>query len=199
MGCSSDVVSTSPETTVTKVSLVSSRSVIPFEEPNFDELAVVDKAYALLGIERVRFDPTNPSVLPSHREYLTQCMAIIDQAVVWRVSGCQAILNGTLSEGYWAEAGDNLVSSLGSLNVPKGLESHAEAISQCLLSYCNFFSRHADGGSEMLGQDWQSDRDLRVSSNAAREAYNILNVLHFRADAYTKTAFYNTHMALDPF
>ena len=199
VGCSSDSVVTSPPVSSAELTLISAEPVIPFSEPDFFELTFVDRAYALIGIKRARFDPTNSSVQPSHREYVKQCLAVMDQAVVWRVSGLQAIANDNFSHADWNKAGDNLVASLNSLNVPPGLESHAQSITECLLAYGRFFARHAEGGSGLLGQDWQSDRDLRISSNAVRTAYQDLIKLHWQADAHVQTAYYNTHMALDPF
>lgn len=199
VGCSSDSLPSSPEVSSAELNLISANPSIPFCEPDFHELTIVDRAYALIGMKRVRFDPTNPSVPPSHREYLTQSLAVMDQAVVWRVSGFQAIVNDNYSHDDWSEAGDNLVTSLNSLEIPTGLEPHAQSIAECLLAYGRFFARHAEGGSKTLGQDWQSDRDLRIGSNAAREAYDILIKLQWRADAHVQNAFYNTHMALDPF
>lgn len=199
VGCSSDNLPSRLEVSASDHSLISAKPALPFSEPDFNELAVVDRAYALTGMKRVRFDPTNPSVLPSHREYVTQCLAVIDQAVVWRVSGFQAIVNGSLSQEPWAEAGDNLISSLNSLEKPDGLENHAQLLADSISAYSRFFERHADGGTAMLGNDWQSDRDLRISATAVREAYDILTKLHRQADAHAQTAYYNTHMALDPF
>jgi hypothetical protein len=199
VGCSSEALPSRLEVSASDQSLISAKPSIPFCEPVFDELALVDRAYGLIGMKRVRFDPTNPSVLPSHREYLTQCLALIDQAVVWRVSGFQAIMSNSLSQGDWMVAGDNLVSSLNSLEIPNGLENHAQLLADCFLAYGRFFKRHADGGGGMLGRDWQSDHDLRISSTSIREAYDGLLKLQRQADAHAQTAFYNAHMALDPF
>jgi hypothetical protein len=198
--CSSDRQVVAPEVAeaATQVGLIASGPAIPFSDPDFSELYVVDRAYALVGIERIRFDPTNPSILPSHREYLSQCMAILDQAIVWRVSGFQAIAAGTFVEERWAKAGEHLLESLNRLPAPSGLESYVESLNGCLLGYSSFFSKQARAEGGRTG-DWQSNRDLIDSSNAIREAYGTLTKLHWRADAETLNAFYNTHMAMDPF
>ena len=184
---------------VTDVAFAPAQPSIPFRQPDLSELEFVDRAYAVVGIERLRFDPTNPSVTPSHREYLTQCMAILDQAIVWRASGFQALSNGTFTNESWTDAGDNLVESLASLAVPKGLESYAQSLTECLMAYNRFFSQREADGELFDQEDWQDDHDLRASSSAIREAYESLTKFHWRADAYTMNAFYNTHMALDPF
>ncbi len=199
VGCSSESLPVSSEGSASELHLISAQPKIKYDEPDFSELDVIGSAYALAGMNRVRFDPTNPTVLPSHREYLTQCLAIMDQAVVWRVSGCQAIEIGNPSEEGTVAAGENLVSSLNSLDVPTGLEDHSELLAECLMAYCSFFSRHTEGGSKTLGQDWKSDRDLLKASAAIRQAYDVLSKLHWRADSHIQTAYYNTHMALDPF
>ncbi len=199
VGCSSESLPISSEGSDAELHLISVQPKIKYVEPDFSELDVIGSAYALVGMNRVRFDPTNPTVQPSHREYLTQCLALMDQAVVWRVSGCQAIETGTLSEEDYVVAGENLVSSLNSLNVPPGLEAHSQLLAECLMAYCSFFSRHTEGGSKTLGQDWESDRDLLKGSAAIRQAYDVLSKLHWRADSHIQTAYYNTHMALDPF
>jgi hypothetical protein len=199
MGCSSDNSPEGHEVSSTELHLISSEPSIPFIEPDLSALCMVDRAYALAGMKRVRFDPTNPTIPAMHREYLAQCLALIDQAVVWRVSALQAIVNDSFLHEDWLESGDNLVTSLDSLYVPSGMERHRQLLTECILAYGRFLGRHAEGGSKTLGQDWQSDRDLRISSNASREAYDLLIKLHWQADAYVHNAYYNAHMALDPF
>lgn len=200
-GCQSkDAADTQPDAAQQQIqeTLVAQKPAVLFSHVEVSSLSRVDRAYRVIQKQRSLFDPTNASVKPSHREYLMESLALIDQAVLWRVSGMQAIAKGENNAEKWVRGADNLLASLRSLRAPKELERHQYLLQESVLAYQSFFRRW-NGQPVMISRQLvEGDTDLRKATHFARGAYDHLMTVNQRANPKAQADFYYAHMALDP-
>ncbi|MEM9410166.1 MAG: hypothetical protein AAGA30_03580 [Planctomycetota bacterium] len=188
----------SKEGGVQKETVMAQTPQLNFEPIELSNLSRIDKAYRVIGKERKKFDPTNASIKPSHREYLTEVLALIDQAVLWRVSGMQSIARGTGERKKWLRGADNLLAGLRQLEPPRGWEKHQKMLQESLLAYRAFFHRCGGYQVKLKKSTLINDGDIRKASELARQAYNFAISKSKRIDRDTQAAIYHSHMALDP-
>ncbi len=169
-----------------------------YMEPNISTLSAIDRAYAAIEMRRTRFDTSNPTVLPSHREYLTEVIALIEQGIYWRVSGMQALERGDFDSLQWARTGERLLQGFRGLRVPAGMEKHQSLVQQAISELTNFFSEYSPAQQTNKRQSLDQNDNLRRASAAMREAYGTLLSAHAYADLEVQGAFYDSHLALDP-
>ena len=169
-----------------------------FHDPEISNETFVDRAYAAIPHRRIRFDPTNPSLLPSHREYLHQVSALIDQAILWRVSGMQALVRQAPERDRWPQAGARLIQGLERLQPPPEARRYHAFVLESFDALRHFFQLQAYEPDPAILADPSKDPVLVRASNAAREAYAELKRIYPNLDAAAESAFYDTHLALDP-
>ena len=177
---------------------VTAESAIGFQEPELSETSFVDQAYAAIPHRRTEFDPTNPSILPSHREYLHQVMALIDQAVLWRVSGLQAVHQNSPNRERWAQAGARLIQSLERLQPPPEARRYQAYVLDAFDAYRHYFQVRAFETDAIDLRNLNDDPVMIRASNAARAAYHELKSIYPNRDAAAEASFYDAHHALDP-
>lgn len=171
---------------------------LPFTVPVIEKWSKVDQAYAAIRKRRTRYDPTNATILPTHREYLTELTALLDQCILWRVSGMQAVAAKDPDLHRWVAGGQQLLDGVRGLRVPAGAESHHALIREAISELSAFFDAYATAPNLTSRKRLEANNHLRRASTAMRTAYAELLKLHRYADAYAQAAFYDSHMALDP-
>lgn len=172
-------------------------SDLPFRMPNIEPISLIDQAYAIIPHRRSKFDPTNPSILPSHREYLQQVFALIDQAVLWRVSGLQALARQDPNLFEWINAADRLIEGLDRIQPPREARRYHALIRETLILTRNFFDNQLKNYNPLILENLASDPILVRASQAARTAYRELQRICPARNTQAEAVFYDSHHALD--
>ncbi|MCA9129558.1 MAG: hypothetical protein KDB22_20870 [Planctomycetales bacterium] len=169
---------------------------LPFEPPVITALSPIDRAYAAIGSRRTKFDPTNESILPSDREYLLQSAALVEQAVLWRVSAEQALKRNEKDRSNWVVAGQNLVKGFDLLSPPAHLRRY-NALTQESIDRLRQYYQMYLWSQPSVGEP-HNEQILRQASIATRSAYAELTHIYPSRNAQAEAAFYDMHHALDP-
>ena len=134
------------------------------------------------------------------QDYLQVAFAVIDQAVLLRVTTYQSFMRGKTADPLAISRMDRLITFFQSVDPPPRLKTYHKRIEQALADQRTFFNDWRAQGSEFQyvhGTGLGSHPKVASSSSALKQAYGILIQIYPAEDSHNKEAFFDYHCALD--